>query len=128
MPENKNILSKSSQSVYRELILRKRNLIVSDFNDLERLKSFTLSAIESEIKSEKESIEKLAETEFENKEIHCVIGLRLAQCAAKRTDWTAVEGIGRAGNLPQGCPRSVFFFLWCDDNRDLLSDPARRSA
>lgn len=63
MPENKNILSESSQSVYRKLILQKRNLIISDFDDLERLKSFTLSAIESEIKSEKESIDKLVETE-----------------------------------------------------------------
>lgn len=63
MPENKNTLSKSSQSVYRKLILQKRNLIISDFNDLERLKSFTLSAIESEIKSEKESIDNLVENE-----------------------------------------------------------------
>ena len=63
MSENKNTLNKSSQSVYRKLILQKRNLIISDFNDLEKLKSFTLSAIESEIKSEKESIDKLAENE-----------------------------------------------------------------
>jgi hypothetical protein len=63
MPENKKILSESSQAVYRKLILQKRNLIISDFNDLERFMSFTLSAIESEIKSEKESTDKLAETE-----------------------------------------------------------------
>ena len=63
MPENKNTLSKSSQSVYRKLILQKRNLMISDFNDLERFKSFTLSAIKSEIKSEKESIDNLVENE-----------------------------------------------------------------
>lgn len=63
MSETKNTLSKSSQSIYRKLILQKRDLIISDFNDLERLKSFTLSAIESEIKREKESIDNLVENE-----------------------------------------------------------------
>lgn len=63
MSENKNTLSKSSQSIYRKLILQKRDLMLISFDDLERFKLFTLSAIESEIKREKEHIAKLVETE-----------------------------------------------------------------
>ncbi len=61
MSDKRNILSKSNQTVYRELILKKRDLMGFYFDDLEKFKSFTLSAIESEIKNEKEHIDNLVE-------------------------------------------------------------------
>jgi hypothetical protein len=63
MTENRSTSIKSDQSVYRDLILKKRDLMDFYFDDLERFKSFTLSAIESEIKIEKEYIDNLVENE-----------------------------------------------------------------
>jgi hypothetical protein len=61
MAENRNTLINSDQSVYRDLILKKRDFMDSYFDDLERFKLFTLSAIESEIKIEKEYTDNLVE-------------------------------------------------------------------
>ncbi|MBC8430586.1 MAG: hypothetical protein H8D96_01575 [Desulfobacterales bacterium] len=62
MTENKSTLSKRSQSVYQELILKKRNVMVwIYFDKLDKFKSFTLSAIESEKKKEKEFIDGLVD-------------------------------------------------------------------
>lgn len=61
MTKNENTSIKSDQSVYRALILKKRDLMDHYFDDLEEFKSFTLSAIENEIKIEKDHIDHLIE-------------------------------------------------------------------
>ena len=52
---------KSDQSVYRELILKKRDSMDFYFDDLEKFKSFTLSSINNELKIEKEHIDSLVQ-------------------------------------------------------------------
>ncbi len=57
-PKWKRIME-SNQSVYKKLILQKRDSIDFYFDDLEKFKSFTLLAIKNELKIEKERTDSL---------------------------------------------------------------------